>query len=417
MKTSLDSPPKKLSIDFVTGSGGGGHIATYKAIRSIIEQQHLPWHVSETNIDEMVGLMAEQKQTFDIYRLFGTSPDQFINQIAQSGWNWIHWFMTPLNKLLIALHYEAGLKMLESHWWQKQPDLVISVVPLFNKILWDSLQRVKPGTPVVTVLTDFADMPSAFWIEPKTGNYTVCGTERAAEQARSLGVQEQRIVKTSGIVLHPRFYEPITCDRAQERQRLGLDPDRFTGLVLFGGCGSDVMLEIAQRLECFHPKLQLIFLCGHNAEVASALRSRPSLQKQFVSDFTQDIPYYMHLADFFIGKPGPGSLSEAVVMNLPVIVERNWGTIPQERYNAEWVRQKQVGLVIPSFRHIQKAVGQFLEPENFAHYRANVSAINNRAVFEIPEILQQILDSHDQTTVARSLVQNSYCAEQPVVPG
>ena len=68
--------------------------------------------------------------------------------------------------------------------------------------------------------------------------------------------------------------------------------------------------------------------------------------------FTSEIPYYMHLSDFFIGKPGPGSISEALAMQLPVIVERNAWTLPQERYNTEWIREKQVGVVLKSFRDI-----------------------------------------------------------------
>ncbi len=60
----------------------------------------------------------------------------------------------------------------------------------------------------------------------------------------------------------------------------------------------------------------------------------------------------MQLADFFIGKPGPGSLSEALAMHLPVIVERNAWTLPQERYNADWVLENEVGLVLPEFSTI-----------------------------------------------------------------
>ena len=58
----------------------------------------------------------------------------------------------------------------------------------------------------------------------------------------------------------------------------------------------------------------------------------------------------MHLADFFIGKPGPGSISEAIAMKLPVIVERNAWTLPQERYNADWVLEQGAGFVLPNFR-------------------------------------------------------------------
>ena len=47
------------------------------------------------------------------------------------------------------------------------------------------------------------------------------------------------------MILSPRFYEPIEIDRAAERRKLGLDPERKTGLVMFGGQGSNVMVEIA----------------------------------------------------------------------------------------------------------------------------------------------------------------------------
>ena len=100
----------------------------------------------------------------------------------------------------------------------------------------------------------------------------------------------------------------------------------------------------------------------------------------------------MSLADFFIGKPGPGSISEAIEMGLPVIVERNAWTLPQERYNCDWVLERQAGLVLSSFRLIGPAVDELLEPANLESYRARVAAIRNRAVFEIPDMLGGILD-------------------------
>ncbi|MBD6619607.1 UDP-N-acetylglucosamine--LPS N-acetylglucosamine transferase, partial [Komarekiella sp. 'clone 1'] len=222
----------------------------------------------------------------------------------------------------------------------------------------------------------------------------------------------ERIIKTSGLIIHPRFYQPIAgdaCDglrlRQTERERLGLDPDCLTGIVLFGGYGSKAMLEIAKRLECFQQKLQLIFICGRNEQLAVALRESQGTQKRFVTSFTQDIPYYMHLADFFIGKPGGISISEALAMKLPMIVQRNAATLINERYNTEWIQQKKVGLVINSFRNIDQAVEKFLQPEHFAQYRANVAAVNNQAVFEIPEIVQNILTTNAQTKATELLQQ------------
>ncbi len=115
------------------------------------------------------------------------------------------------------------------------------------------------------------------------------------------------------------------------------------------------MLEIADRLDRSNLELQLILICGRNDKLRNALRAKKSRLPRFVEGFTTQVNYYMQLADFFIGKPGPGSVSEALAMKLPVIVECNAWTLPQERYNAVWVVEKEVGLVLKNFRNIDRS--------------------------------------------------------------
>jgi UDP-N-acetylglucosamine:LPS N-acetylglucosamine transferase len=394
---------KTFSVNVITSQGGGGHYAMYNALRSVSEQQELPWHFSVTDMDEIIANLAQDNKVTNAYEMMGIHGHDLYNLMLKSGWTWLWPLKMRLNKLLVKLNYEVGVKFFEDYWRKQQPDLVVSVVPLYNKGLWESLQRAKPGTPMVTIIGDYADYPPAFWLEPEADNYVVCGTEKTVEQARSLGVKEELIVKTSGTIVHPRFYEPIECDRATERQRLGLDPDCLTGLVLFGGYGSTVMLEIAKRLESFGQKLQLIFICGRNEELAAALQESQGSQKRFVTTFTKEIPYYMHLSDFFINKPGACSISEALVMKLPMITERNFSTLVHERYNAEWVQEKEVGIVLDNFRQIEKAIEQFLDPQTFARYRTKIATVNNRAVFEISDFLQQILDRKSNSQEVREI--------------
>jgi len=99
----------------------------------------------------------------------------------------------------------------------------------------------------------------------------------------------------------------------------------------------------------------------------------------------------MSLADFFIGKPGPGSISEALQFGLPVIVEHNARTMPQERYNGTWLVEKRLGMVVPDFREIAGAVEQLLADAMFAEFRRNVNAYKNYAIFEVPLILDQMM--------------------------
>jgi 1,2-diacylglycerol 3-beta-galactosyltransferase len=110
----------------------------------------------------------------------------------------------------------------------------------------------------------------------------------------------------------------------------------------------------------------------------------------------------MRAADFLIGKPGPGSIAEAMVRKLPVLIECNAWTLPQERYNAEWVAEKRVGIVLRSFREVVSGAQRMLDPAAMAEFRKNVGALENRAIFEIPEILDRLLRESTETHAPQS---------------
>lgn len=371
-------------LDFVFFDAGGGHRSAANALKAVIEQQGRPWEIRLVNLQDILDPL-------DIFRKYtGIRMQDVYNVMLQKGWTLGSEQMTVLMHGLIRLYHSGQVRLLKEFWKQGERDLVVSLIPNFNRALRESL----PATPLVTILTDLADHPPHFWME-RQKQYFICGTEKAVEQARAMGHPEEHIFRTSGMILRPSFYQPIHVDRAAERRRLGLDPELPTGLVLFGGQGSTVMLQIARRVTA---RSQFIFICGRNQELAEQLRGMQTKFPKYVEGFTSEIPYYMHLSDFFIGKAGPGSISEAVAMRLPVVVERNAWTLPQERYNTEWIREKQVGVVLRSFREIDAGVHKLLHPENFSRFRVNAAAITNRAAFEIPEILASLLDEASSVT-------------------
>ena len=365
---------------------GGGHRAAATALELAIRGQQRAWDVRLMNLQELLDEL-------DILKKYANIRIQdFYNSMLRTGWTLGSPQLMKVLQLAVRLYHRPTVRMLEAHWKDTQPDMVVSFVPHFNRALGESFHRVFPGRPFATVLTDIADYPPHFWIE-RQAQYFVCGSERAVAQARAMGHPDDRIFTASGMILHPRFYEPAANDRADERLRLGLQRDLPTGIVLFGGHGSKVMLDIAKRLDRSQLELQLIFICGRNEKLANTLRVRESRLPSFVEGFTTEVNRYMQVADFFIGKPGPGSLSEALAMGLPVVVECNAWTLPQERYNAEWILEKQVGIVLRGFRDIDRAVARLIEPSTLGVCRARAAALNNQAVFEIPAILEEILAS------------------------
>ena len=374
------------TIDLIYFDAGGGHRSAALALQSVIAGQGRNWRVRMVNLQKVLDEL-------DVFRkVTGTRLEDVYNLALAKGWTLGSTWLLPLMHGIIRAYHPGQVKLLKAFWQQDQPDMVVSLVPNFNRALFQSLAQALPCVPLVTILTDFADYPPHFWIE-KQAQYLICGTAKAAQQALAMGYPDERVFRTSGMILRPEFYDAPVDDRAAGRIALGLDPEKTTGVVLFGGEGSNVMRAIAERLGKSAIDLQLIMLCGRNESLRTRLGKMDTRNKIVTQGFTKEIPRYMGLGDFFIGKPGPGSISEAVQMRLPVIVERNSWTLPQERYNADWVQEQGVGVVLENFREIEKAVGEMLADGRLQAMREKTATLRNRAVFEIPPILEGVLEA------------------------
>jgi 1,2-diacylglycerol 3-beta-galactosyltransferase len=395
---------KKILL--ISHNGGGGHQASVQALEAIIAKQGKAWQTEEINLyHDILGLPL---------------PDGY-NLLLKSGWTSLFWLTVPWFNQYKKLRYKVWLDKLQQYWQkQQEPNLVVSLIPFFNREIYHSLQQVYSEVPLVVLLTDLASDPPHFWLEAWQGEsslFVICPTARAMEQALQLGYPKTQLYQTSGVILHPRFYQPITSpvrpllyeakdqvfvgsanqprfDLSRDRQRLGLASDLSTGVVSFGGQGAINMLDIAERLGKSSLSLQLIFLCGKNESLANQLRNHSYPYPHIVKGFTDYIPYYLSLADFFIGKPGPGSLSEAIALNLPIITICNSSTLWHERYNAQWIQQQKLGIILQNFGEINQAVSTLIQPHILAHYQASIKKIRNRAIFQVMDIFQKILNDN-----------------------
>jgi len=367
-------------VDLVWFNAGGGHRAAAQALEQEILAEGRPWEVRKVNLTEVLDPSALFK------RVTGIEPEDIYNKRLASGFTLGLAQELKLLQAMIRIGHTTLVQRLQRHWQATQPDLVVSLIPNFNRALHDSLQLARPGVPFVTVLTDMADHPPNFWIEPGLQQHVVCGTAHAESQALAAGCPPQRVHRAHGMILRPEFHVAPRIDRVAGRAAVGLDPHTPAGLVMFGGTGSRVMKRIAARL----PDTPLILMCGRNEALAEELRALPAAAPRVVVGYTAEVMRWMQLADLFIGKAGPGSLSEAVHMGLPVIVTRNAWTMPQERWNTQWVQDNGLGVVERSFAQVQRAVNQV--KRQLPEYRARVQAVQNQAVFEVPRVLQRILE-------------------------
>lgn len=376
----------KRKVDFLYFDAGGGHRSAALALQGVIATQYPEWEVSLVNVQHVLD-------PIDVFRkVTGMRAEEVYNKMLAKGWTLESEYLLPVMHGLIRIYHRSQVKLFKKLWETRNPDLVVSLIPNLNRALFQSLQSVHPQAPYVTIMTDFADYPPHFWIE-KQAQYVICGTPRATQQARETGIPSSRIFSVSGMILRPVFYQQPPVDVRAERIALGLDPDTPTALIMFGGEGSNAMKTIAKRLgNTRKVNVQMILLCGNNKNVRRRLDEMETRSRKIVDGFTQRVPYYMRLADFFIGKAGPGSISEAICMGLPVIVERNAWTLPQEVYNTHWVEEQGVGKAVRNFRNIQPVVRRLLADGKLAPMKAATVQVQNRAVFEIPAILERLME-------------------------
>ena len=249
-------------IEFVYFDAGGGHRSAATALKTVIDSQKRPWDVQLFNLQEHLDAL-------DFVRgLTRVRMQDVYNQMLRHGWTLGSTQIMRVLQATIRLYHPLLVRRLAAHWRESRPDMVVSFIPHFNRALGESLRKEMPGRPFVTLLTDLADFPPRFWIEPGKEQYVICGTERAVEQARAIGKDASRIFVTSGMILRPDFYATNHVDPLALRRELQLREDLPTGLLLFGGFGSKVMYEIVEKLEAAGLPLQLIVICGRNEALA-----------------------------------------------------------------------------------------------------------------------------------------------------
>ena len=385
--TAMQSPVQKLSatgdfpatLDLVYFRAGGGHLAAARALQARLAVTHPLWRI------RLVDLFQVLDPDLRFRRLTGFAPEAYYNKRLATGFTLGLAAELRVLQAMIRAGHDWMVERLVRHWERTRPDGVVSLVPNFNRSLGQSLQALGTRPAFVTVMTDLADYPPHFWVEPGFTDHLICGTDHAVEQALLQGMPAHKVHRVEGMMLAPGFHHTVVDDRAGRRRQVGLDAQAPVGIVMFGGHGSRAMLRIAAELD----HLPLILLCGHNDSLRQSLAAQRASAPRRVLGFTDEVVQWMRMADFFIGKPGPGSISEALHCGLPVVVTRNAWTMPQERWNTEWIRQTQLGVVLPSFTHVRAGVDALLA--ELALWHARVAQFRNRALLEVPGVLQQAL--------------------------
>src|SRR3977135_3286061 len=201
---------KKIHVVF--HDGGGGHRNAAVALQTVVSRQQRDWQLELIQFQDLTDRLEVLR------KLTGIRIQQQYNIMLQNGWTLGSTQLLRVLQATIRVFHRPLVRLLEKFWRDKPADLLVSVIPHFNRQICESWTKVYPGRPFVTIITDLADFPQRFWREPIRDQYVIAGTEKAAQQARAMGHDDAHTFQTSGMILRPSFYEPDDSDPVELRK-------------------------------------------------------------------------------------------------------------------------------------------------------------------------------------------------------
>jgi len=202
------------------------------------------------------------------------------------------------------------------------------------------------------------------------------------------GMPEEKI-KVLGLPIDPTFVHKDR-EKAELREKVHhLSPRFFTVLLMGGGEGGGKMYKIVKSLSDAKLNIQLIIIAGRNEKLEKRLKTEAD-KFHFpikVYGFTNEVPELMSESDMIITKAGPGTISEALAMNLPMIIT-SW--LPgQEEGNVHFVKTRDVGRVEKDPEKVAKAIQELQENrEEFEQMKKNIAKVRRpHASFDIAKLI------------------------------
>ncbi len=239
-----------------------------------------------------------------------------------------------------------------------QPALVASFHPLTNHVTARLLRRRLPGIPLITVITDLVDFHVG-WVA-RAADLIVVPSREAQDLCQRRGIPRDR-VRRLGLPIDPKFARALAAypDRAPVRAALALDPDRPCILLAGGAEGAGRLWQKARALACSRLPLQLLVICGRNRRLFERIGQTSWEVPTRAVGYVDEMPQLMLASDVIVTKAGPGTVTEALAMGLPVVLT---SYLPgQEAGNVEYVLRQGAGRFAPRSGELVQVVGELLE--------------------------------------------------------
>lgn len=316
-------------------SAGAGHVRAAQAIAAAAEIADPGLRVTHLDVlDHVPGSFR---------KLYGESYIELVERLPLL-WAYLYQRTDQRNARSVFDKLRRGVERVNTRaLWREieklAPDAIVCTHFLPAELLARRIRKGEPTPPVWVQVTDF-DV-HGLWMHEGLRGYFVANDE-VAWRLVDRGLPRDRIAVT-GIPVMPRFAEPL--DRSVCAAELGLDPGRFTVVMMAGGGGVGSLDTLVERALSLPHDVQVVALAGRNEELLARLQALAQRHpgRLWPLGFTRTVERVMSCADLVVTKPGGLSTSECLAKGLPMLLV---SPIPgQEERNADYLLESGPALI------------------------------------------------------------------------
>lgn len=375
----------KKKIIIFTSTGGGGHLSVSNALIEGLADEYQV--VPSLILGEILKPIDPVRTASLGYLNF----EGLYNILLKKGW---YRNSTTNAGLLYFNSRSAKIKHLITAYLRKEsPDLILSVVPLFNGYILQAAQEL--NIPFILVPTDldattfirtivhptFSQFRVAISFDHGTINQKLLPNKIQANQ-----------LSLTGFPLKKSFSEPKNRDEI--KKKFNIRQDKPVIMILMGAQGSKTTLSFAQELADFDRPAHLLFCVGKNEAIKDSIEKMTFAPRLSVSciGFTPAIADLMSAADLIITKSGTVSVCEAIYMNLPLILDATHALLSWEKLNHQFIEDMGFGLSLTHRHELKDILTKFLEVGQLAAIKKRLQHFGKKnGVQQIKNLIGELL--------------------------
>ena len=370
---------EKKKILILSSKGGYGHAAASLAIQEIGKE------------------LYTFREVFPIEQInrFGTrSGENFYNALIKN--NWIRTTNFLSNKLAPLL-FQVKKDLLEALMMEyiqiEKPDLVLSLIPFINYPASEAARKCEIPYLLVTTDNDLSNWVLGLEKIRHPAFKVSIGIEHALTNGllRSRGISKEAIELT-GLPVHPTFLKEKNEQAIKEE--IGIPLNKPVVTIMMGGAGGKGAYAYAKELQKVNFPLHVVICTGNNTVLYQKMQDLAKLEGDVsfsILKFMNKVADLMQVSDLLITKPGPGTINEAVLRKLPILVDNTNSTLSWERTNLDFIKREGLGQVLYSPEEVRKWVPLYLHNQEVKKEVLNAYEKLKTPVFD--KNIEKLLDS------------------------